>query len=120
MIKTSTWMALLTAAGIALGAPAQAADTLIGPHKLVCKDVMKQSAADAGLAVMWVAGFASAVNRNSKVDLLEGYDISTITRMFTTFCDEKPQATVEEAAITIVGRLRAIMVMKLEAAKRTK
>lgn len=89
----------------AVTAPARAADTIVGPRYVTCEKA-QANATDLMLSVMWVAGFASAANRTSRADWLEGVTITDIVDIFRGKCEGEKSKTVEQVAIEVVGQLR--------------
>src|SRR5712671_3664067 len=100
-------MRFLTTAALllAIGTPASAAESAVGPMKHLCKDVTSNNE-NAGLTLMWVAGYVSGLNWYNKRDFLEGKEIGDVVDAFSTFCLAEPDKTVRDAAVSVVTKFR--------------
>jgi hypothetical protein len=107
-------MRILTTAALllAVATPAAAAESAVGPMKHLCKDVTS-SKENAGLTLMWVAGYVSGLNWYNKRDFLEGKEIGDIVDAFSAFCLAEPDKTVRDAAVSVVGKFRMEIAGKL-------
>jgi hypothetical protein len=105
-IRGATMRILTTAALLlAISTPASAAESAVGPMNHLCKDVTS-SKENAGLTLMWVAGYVSGLNWYNKRDFLEGKAIGDIVDAFSAFCLAEPDKTVRDGAVSVVAKFR--------------
>ena len=98
---------------------ARAAASLVGPVSIPCKQAMS-SQDNTSLYVMWISGFASAANRLSKSDFLEGKTIFDVLELMNKECKGQPERSMEDVAIAVIAQFRMEAVAKLQYQKQKK
>jgi hypothetical protein len=98
-----------------------AGDTIIGGDQSCAKAHGNEAANSDGVQYLisggWILGWLSAANRGGKADWLANVRPGHITELIGKFC--RGDATVEQAALSILGQLRMEYAVHIEWKRQT-
>ena len=99
---------------VATSPAAYAAETIVGPTNMLCRETNAGPAEKTAAIAMWAIGYISGVNNLTPIDFLKGRDMEGIIERFRDVCLDRPDKTVLMATRDVIARLRVETTQRLQ------